>query len=271
MWTVLWSGGGLLALVALKASEVVWIIGWVWRRRRAVVRDLLTTQDGSDRIAWRMEIWPLQWRTALTWVSSLLITPLFNPLLFAFRGPVEAGRMGLSISIIAAINTVGLAWINARAPVFGMLIARRRFHELDRIFFPALRRSSGVVILAGVLVLLGALYLHRTGHPWSYRILPPGPLLLLLLTSVVLHLIYSEAVYLRAHKAEPFVVAAVITGIGTGISSYLLGRTHGSAGISAGYLVWMTTYLVAGSFIFQQKRHEWHSPALQRLSEIPIE
>jgi hypothetical protein len=95
--------------------------------------------------------------------------------------------------------------------------------------------------------------------------------LLLLLTSVVLHLIYSEAVYLRAHKAEPFVVAAVITGIGTGISSYLLGRTHGSAGISAGYLVWMTTYLVAGSFIFQQKRHEWHSPALQRLSEIPIE
>jgi hypothetical protein len=269
MWAVLWRGGGLMALVALKACEVAWTAGWIAGRRRSLFQDLLATPVASDRIEWRTEIWPLQWRTALTWVTSILITPLFNPLLFAFRGPAEAGRMGLSVSIIAAINTVGLAWINARGPTFGMLIARCRFADLDRLFFPALLRSIGVVVVGCVAVLLGALYLHAIGHPWSLRILDPGALVLLLITAVVLHLIYSEAVYLRAHKAEPFVGVAVVTSIATGVTSYLLARSYGATGIAAGYLAWMTTYLVIGSVIFQQKRREWHSPVLQRLSEVP--
>jgi hypothetical protein len=268
MWAVLWRGGALLALVAVKAAEVAWTLGWIVRRRRAVVHDLLLTPHHEDRIDWRDEVWPLQWRTALTWISSILITPLFNPLLFAFRGPAEAGRMGLSISIIAAINTVGLAWINARAPTFGMLIARQRFEDLDHIFFPALFRSTAVVMLGGVGVLLGTIYLHGAGHPWSARILDPSTLALLLITSVVLHLIYSEAVYLRAHKAEPFVVVAVVTSLATGVSSYLLVKSHGAAGISAGYLVCMAVYLAVGSLIFQQKRREWHEPALPPFSEI---
>jgi hypothetical protein len=93
-------------------------------------------------------------------------------------------------------------------------------------------------------------------------------LALLLITSVVLHLIYSEAVYLRAHKAEPFVVVAVVTSLATGVSSYLLVKSHGAAGISAGYLVCMAVYLAVGSLIFQQKRREWHEPALPPFSEI---
>jgi hypothetical protein len=268
MWAVLWRGGALLALVAVKAAEVAWTLGWIVRRRRAVVRDLLRTPHQVDRIDWRDEVWPLQWRTALTWISSILITPLFNPLLFAFRGPAEAGRMGLSISIIAAINTVGLAWVNARAPTFGMLIARGRFEDLDRIFFPALFRSTAVVVFGGIAVLLGTIYLHGAGHAWSSRILDPSTLALLLITSVLLHLIYSEAVYLRAHKAEPFVVVAVVTSLATGISSYLLGKSHGAAGISTGYLICMAAYLAVGSIIFQQKRREWHQPALQQLTEV---
>jgi hypothetical protein len=268
MWAVLWRGGALLALVAVKAAEVVWTLGWIVRRRRAMVLDLLLTSHHVDRIDWRDEVWPLQWRTALTWISSVLITPLFNPLLFAIRGPAEAGRMGLSISIMAAINTVGLAWINARAPTFGMLIARRRFQDLDRIFFPALVRSTGVVVFAGIGVLLGTIYLHGASHPWGARILEPSTLALLLVTSVVLHLIYSEAIYLRAHKAEPFVVVAVVSSLATGVSSYVLGKSHGAAGITTGYLICMVAYLAVGSLIFQQKRREWHEPALQPLSEV---
>ncbi len=269
MWLVLWSGGALMALVAVKASEVVWILGWIIRRKRAVIRDLLSDHHPAHRVDWRAEVWPLQWRTALTWVSSILITPLFNPLLFAYHGPTAAGRMGLSISIIAAINTVGLAWISARAPTFGMLIAQRRFQELDRIFFPAMFRSTGIVVLGATTVLLGVLYLHTIAHPWGSRLLEPTDMALLLLTSVVLHLIYSEAVYLRAHKAEPFVVIAVVTSLATGVCSYMLGRPYGASGICAGYLGCMLIYLLVGSYIFQRKRREWHAPALQLLTQLP--
>jgi hypothetical protein len=264
MWLVLWNGGALMALVAVKASEVVWTLGWIMRRQRAVIHDLLTDDASAYPVDWRSEVWPLQWRTALTWVSSILITPLFNPLLFAFHGPSAAGRMGLSVSIIAAMNTVGLAWISARAPTFGVLIARKQYQELDRLFFPAMLRSTGVVVLGAITVLAGALYLHRIRHPWSTRLLAPGQLAMLLLTSVVLHLIYSEAVYLRAHKAEPFVAVAVVTSLATGVCSYVLGKPYGAAGICAGYLACMLTYLLVGSYIFQRKRREWHRPLLQQ-------
>jgi hypothetical protein len=263
MWAVLWKGGALMALVAVKASEVVWTLGWIVRRKRAVIHDLLTHDASTYPVNWRGEVWPLQWRTALTWVSSILITPLFNPLLFAFHGPSAAGRMGLSVSIIAAMNTVGLAWISARAPTFGVLIARKQYQNLDNLFFPAMLRSTGIVVLGAITVLAGALYLNRIRHPWSTRLLAPGQLGMLLLTSVVLHLIYSEAVYLRAHKAEPFVAVAVVTSLATGISSYVLGKPYGAAGICAGYLACMLTYLIVGSYIFQKKRREWHTPLLQ--------
>ena len=264
MWLVLWRGGALMALVAVKASEVVWTLGWILRRKRAVVRDLLTHDHRPSRYTGVAEDWPLQWRTALTWVSSILITPLFNPLLFAFHGPSAAGRMGLSVSIIAAMNTVGLAWISARAPTFGVLIARKQYQALDKLFFPAMLRSSGIVVLGALTVLGGALYLQRIGHPWSSRLLAPGQLAMLLLTSIILHLIYSEAVYLRAHKAEPFVAVAVVTSVATGICSYVLGKPYGAAGICAGYLACMTAYLLVGSYIFQQKRREWHTPLVQQ-------
>jgi hypothetical protein len=177
--------------------------------------------------------------------------------------------MGLSVSIMAAINAVGLAWVSARGPTFGMLIAREQFEKLDALFFPALLRSTAMVVTGCGAVLLGVVYLNATGQPWSTRILEPGPLAILLATAVVLHLIYAEAVYLRAHKAEPFVTIAVVTSLATGLTSYLVARPHGAAGIATGYFGWMTAYLIVGTLIFQQKRREWHTPALPRLSEVP--
>ena len=269
MWVVLWRGGGLFALVAVKAVEVVWILGWLLLRHRAVLRDLLFTTPLTAVMDWRKEVWPVQWRTAVTWTSSLLITPLFNPLLFAFDGPEAAGRMGLSISMIATINTVGLAWISTKAPRFGGLIARRRFQELDGIFFPALVRSTAVVVTASLVVIAGTLYLNAIGHPWSQRILSPLPMTLLATTAVVLHLIYSEAVYLRAHKAEPFVAVAVAVSVATGVASVLLGSSFGATGICAGYLACMVAYLAFGTVIFQQKRRQWHAPGAHELRAIP--
>ena len=265
MWLVLWRGGELLALVAVKGAEMVWILSWMAFRNRAVLLDLVKTRPGARAIHWRQEVWPVQWRTALTWASSILILPVFNPLLFAFKGPAAAGRMGLSISMVVTINTIGLAWITTRAPTFGALIARRDFRGLDGVFFPALVKSTVVVIAAGVAVIVGTVYLHHINHPWSQRILDPLPMALLVSTTVVLHLIYSQAAYLRAHKAEPLVAAAVGAGLATGAASYLLVGPFGATGICLGFLTCMLVYLHLTHRIFNQKRREWHTdPAAER-------
>ncbi|HXE58508.1 MAG TPA: hypothetical protein VNK43_10960, partial [Gemmatimonadales bacterium] len=224
MWLVLLLHGGLYALVAIRAVDVGWTLAWLLTRHRGLLADLLAPgRRPVETVSWRREIWPLQWRTALVWASSAFITPLFNPILFAFHGAAEAGRMGLSVSIVTAINAVGLAWVQTKAPAFGVLVARRQFAELDRLFFPALAKSAVVVLASCLVVLAVTARLAATGHPLAARILPPIPLVLLLATAVVLHVIYAEAVYLRAHKAEPFVAVAVVASLLTGSASWLLG------------------------------------------------
>jgi hypothetical protein len=115
----------------------------------------------------------------------------------------------------------------------------------------------------------GVLYLNHAGHPWAGRVLAPLPFGLLLLTAVVLHLIFAEAVYLRAHKAEPFMPIAVAVSLGTGASSYLLGRVYGATGVCIGYLACMVVYLVVGTQIFHRKRREWHGEAPAALVVAP--
>ncbi len=45
-------------------------------------------------ISWRREVWPFQWKIAVSWLCDYFIFQLFTPVLFAFRGPVEAGQDG---------------------------------------------------------------------------------------------------------------------------------------------------------------------------------
>jgi hypothetical protein len=89
----------------------------------------------------------MQWRIALSWVSGYFIFQLFTPVLFAYQGAVVAGQMGMSLSIATALNTLALAWINTKAPMFGLLIARGEFAALDRLFFRSLRQATIVAVL----------------------------------------------------------------------------------------------------------------------------
>ena len=40
-----------------------------------------------------------QWRIAVSWLCSYFTVQVFIPILFALRGPIEAGQMGMSLSI----------------------------------------------------------------------------------------------------------------------------------------------------------------------------
>jgi len=80
-------------------------------------------------------------------VLWLLYLWLFNPVLFAFRGPVEAGRMGMSLSLANAIQAIAVSWVGTKSAPFGTLVARKEFDRLDQVFFQALRQSVAVSIL----------------------------------------------------------------------------------------------------------------------------
>ena len=262
VWSLLAGGGGLYAVAAGSAMMVLAAGAWLMVKFRYFLADLLLKREGGAGLDWRAEIWPFQWRIAVSVMSGFLITQLFNPLLLASHGPVVAGRMGMSLQMIAAMNGAALAWITTKAPVYGQLIATRRRRDLDALFFRGLLQSS-LVLVAGILAVLVALYaISASGLPYAARVLPFPEFALLCAACLANHVVVAEAVYLRAHKEEPFMAIAVVNGLGTAALTALLVPPLGSLGAVLAYT--FTSLIVGlggGTAVFVLKRRQWSTPA----------
>lgn len=259
LWFALSRHMGLIAASLFATTGLCCGILWLVVRYRAFLIDMLSFRGHDARIGWRKEIWPMQWKIALSWLSGYFIFQLFNPILFAFRGPVEAGRMGMSLEVMKGITSVSIAWIYTRMPLFGSLIAKREFASLDKGFFRSARRSVLVGLLIGAAACLGAFALHAGHHPLGQRMLDPLPFALLTLATVLGVVVQAQAVYLRAHKQEPFLIPSLMGGLLVGMSTYFLGRYFGAGGVVFGYLGITLLMLPYNTWIFQTRRRDWHS------------
>jgi O-antigen/teichoic acid export membrane protein len=259
MWTVLSTRHGLFAPAMMIVGQVVVAAVWLFRRR-ALLLGLLRYKTGVHRIVWSREVWPFQWRIAVSWICGYFIFQLYTPVLFAYRGPVEAGQMGMSLSIAGALSAVSVAWVNTKAAPFGALIARKKYEELDRIFFQAMRHSLAVY-MAGALAVWGAVvYLNLAGIRFAHRVLNPMLLGFLLLGGFLNVVVIAQSVYLRAHKQEKYLTSAILSAIMLGSSTYFFGRQYGAAGMVIGYITIAVTFGIGyNTYIFLKYRREWHS------------
>ncbi len=283
-WVALWKHWGLYTAPVTNTTMFLGAACWLWLTKRHFFADLwhylpsgnkaAETQaapghsienDWKSGIDWKRELWPLQWKIALTWLSGYFIFRLFSPLLLAFngrvQGPIIAGRMGLSLTLVSALAGIALAWITTKSAIFGTLIAKKEFEELDRRFFPCLWQSLSVLVAGSLLVWIGTLTLFETGSPLRLRILEPLPMALLLGAVIVMHIVLCESIYLRAHKQEPFLAMSLVWGGLILLSSLTLGRKFGATGMMLGYFVINTIVgLGSGTWIFVRKRVQWHTP-----------
>ena len=260
LWLALLLHWGLYAAPISGTTMLLCSVGWVGSRYRPFLRDLLSREAYHVKdFRWRTEVWPFQWRIALSSASGYFIFQLFTPVLFATRGAVAAGQMGLSLTITGVIATLALAWLSTKAPRFGTLIAQKEWIQLDNLFFPALRRSWIVAALGIAGFWLVAWFAHREGYPISHRVLAPLPLGLLALTIVVNHAVNAEAIYLRAHKQEPFLGLSLAIAFFVCLGNFLLVKPYGPLGMMANYLLVNLIFGVfGGTWVFVQRRRAWH-------------
>jgi len=258
MWSVLWTGHGLFAPTMMIVGQVVVASVWLFRRR-ALLLGLLRYKTDVHRIVWNREVWPFQWRIAVSWICGYFIFQLFIPVLFAYRGAVEAGQMGMSLSIAGALSAVSVSWVNTKASPFGALIARKRYEELDQIFFKALRHSVAVYAAGAFLVWVGVMYLNFVDNRLAHRVLSPMLLAFLFLGMLLSVVVNALSVYLRAHKQEKYLLSSILSAILVGCSTYFLGKHYGAAGMVIGYLaIGIMFSLGYNTYIFIKYRREWH-------------
>jgi O-antigen/teichoic acid export membrane protein len=232
---------------------------WLFRRRELLL-PLMRHRSGEHRIHWMKEVWPFQWRIAVSWLSGYFIFQLYNPVLFAYRGAIVAGQMGMSLSLSGALGTVAVSWVNTKAAPFGTLIARKEYAKLDQLFFQSVKQSFTVCAIGAVAVWIGVLYLNWAHLPFAHRVLDPLSLGILLLIAPLNVVIFAEATYLRAHKQEKFLLNSVLGAILVGSSTYFLGRSYGALGVVVGsLLIGLLMGLPLGTYTFLKYRRIWHA------------
>jgi hypothetical protein len=259
-WTAMATHHGLFSpAMVILGQATAGLSFLLMSNRRRLLRSLLSFPVGEHLVGWRTEIWPFQWRIAVTALSGYFIFQLFNPVLFAFQGPVAAGRMGMSLSIATSIGSVSLAWMSTKASPFGNLVARGEFARMDKLFFRTLWQSTVLVLVCSMGFFFVLLIGGRSFPRLAMRMLPPWAFGLLLLTTIMNHIAFSEAFYLRAHKREPFLLQSVVGAILLCLSTVLLGRFWGANAVTVGYfLIGALVGLPWATYIFITKRREWH-------------
>jgi O-antigen/teichoic acid export membrane protein len=258
-WSALATHRGLFApsmfMLGFALTSFIWLLG-----KRRFLLGLLRFDPDPHRIIWGKEVWPFQWKIAVSWICGYFMFQLFNPILFAFRGPVEAGQMGMSLSLVGALQAVAISWIVTKSCPFGVMIARKEYEMLDRTFFKAVKQATTVSLVGAAAIWIGAEYMNLVHFRFAQRLLPPIPLGILLTVAAVNIVVISEANYLRAHKQEKFHTISVISAILIALSAYFFGRAYGALGMTIGYLaVQSSVGLGFGTYTFVKYRRLWHA------------
>lgn len=264
---VVWSGlflgaklyvSGLNCLVAVVLISSIICLGDFRKLLLNIWRVRLT-----DKVNYRKEIFPYQWKIALSWVSGYFIFQLFNPVLFATEGAVVAGQMGMTLAALNGIQSLSLSWISTKIPLFSGLIAQKNYLQLDTIFNRTLKQSAGINGGLLLIMLLGIFLIRHYdivigGMDLGSRFLSYIPMVLLMIPLFINQFVNAWATYLRCHKQEPFLINSIVGGILCCLSTVLLGKYFGVWGITGGYC--FITFILSfwGHWIFVTKKKEWH-------------
>ena len=251
------SGLGLWSLCALSGISALLLLCYLSWGRRHFFKSFYGPQVGTG-LSWRRDLLPMQWRLALQGLFSYLSFPLYTVLSFAYAGAAEAGRVGMTLQIVSATQTIALVLISTRAPALAMAVASAQRPHLERVWRRATLQTVSLMIMM-VIALLGALQIARAAN-WAAagRVCDSPIVAMLLLGSLSAVGVQCIAVYLRAHKQELLTPVGVFSGAIYGLTAWLVVTRLGAWGLAASYLAITACVALPWSWqILRRSRRTW--------------
>lgn len=236
----LWGGiafGLQLWSAAFSASiALCWGIAYFLTQYLDTARAIFASTRISAHAALKAEVWRLQWRTCVTWMSTTFMGQSLVPVVFAINGPTDAGRIGLTVTLVTIVQSFALSWIVTKAPRFGTLVAAKETDTLKREFALAMRSCVSIAIVLSVLASVIIILIDYAYPAVASRLLAPLPASVMIFGSVGSAATAALGAFLRAHRIEPFAPVYLSTaGIVLSMALFL-GSTLGVDGVAFGYL-----------------------------------
>ena len=257
VWVSIWLEAGLWATVVAAVVRLGWDAYLVFVRYGRFFQSFRKPPSGPV-VVWWTEVWPLQWRLAVQGMSGYFVASFFIPVLLPYHGEIVVGQMGMTWSILVALQTASMAWVQTRRPQLGVFVSQGNRRELDRLFKRITLISLGVLTIGclcfGAVVLLLDFVRNLQGNAlellpnvvWkiadrlSERWLSPLPTMVFILAVMLRHVPSCTANYIRAHKRDPFLVLGTMANLSIGLLVWQLGKRDGPLGgpmgVALGYL-----------------------------------
>ena len=264
---VVWGGlamGSKLFVSGADAIVRVVVVGLILIKSPffRLMKNILGYQQ-EERVSYMQEIFPYQWRIALSWISGYFIFQLFNPVLFATEGAKVAGQMGMTLAALNGLQALTQSWINTKVPKLSGLIAQKKYKELDLLFYRTMKQMLVIgtgILVSFVMVIFAIQYYNIAplGIDIGSRFLSIVPLSLMAWATFTMFPINCWATYLRCHKKEPLLLNSIVMGLLCCVSTVGLGNLFGLFGIVIGFACLRFVSLTWIYTIFKKKRYEWH-------------
>ncbi|MCE0826698.1 hypothetical protein LVQ78_11710 [Buttiauxella sp. A2-C2_NF] len=213
---------GLYAVPIISASAAIVSCLWVFGKHKNLLFGIKS--NGNHVISWRREIFPFQWKIALSWLSGYFMFQLINPILFMHQGSIAAGKVGMTLQVFNTLVTLSMSWINAKTPLMARLIAHKNRLELNSLFRNLFIKSGVVNLCLSFGLYFSIFILNRYSFPVANRFADMDIVGLLVLSSLINHAVFSMSVYMRAHKEEPMLLNSIFVGVGIILCVYFLSK-----------------------------------------------
>ena len=259
---VILSHGNLFAASSLAITNFIVSIFWILTKYKGLLNQLKGNDYviESHQISWKKELFPMQWKIGISYISGYLTFQIFTPLLFRYQNAAVAGQMGMTLYISNIALNMGMVWLSTKFPNYGAIIKKKDYAVLDRIAFENTIYSlifTAVFSFCG----LGIIYFIKIYYPHiGERLLSLGAVTALLFSNIIIILTTSMAGYLRAHKEEPLLISSIIHAAITVIVAFAAAKYYNANILTYSFaLVNLFISLPMVTYIFIVKRKRWHN------------
>jgi hypothetical protein len=212
-WISMVLGGGVFSITIIPIVSAFSSLIWFNLMDKTFVSNPSENTQNASRLNWHLDVFPVQWRMAVSWISGYFVFHLIQFVVFKSFGPVEAGKIGLTFSIFAAITTVGLSWINAKNQLFISCASKGDYLLLNHTFDKVFTRSFAFVFLLSTFLPVLIYFMGKMG----FQIVNRLPNLKILTATAVLTIsnsvVFALATYMRAHRKEPMLPISVASAV----------------------------------------------------------
>ena len=161
------------------------------------------------------------------------------------------------------MGAISSSWLSPRVPLFGMLVAQKKYDELDKQFWQVLKIVTGITAFLALMIWCFVFMLnvldYGMAERFASRMISPLPTGLFLLAQLIMMISMPFSTYLRAHKKEPLMLISVIAALLMGISTFFLGKYYSVMGMALGYLILNIMLVPIVFLIWYRCRKVWHA------------